>query len=306
MFKSIEISLSILLFLFPTVSYGVAGWSEVDLDRSVVKIGTGCTGTRISNEGHILTARHCFNGCLISGGFVEVERLFPEHGWQSPKLYKLNQEATCATTVDGEATDISVLAIGPGFMTPMEQGSLSYLDSSLYEEFLEKSYLHNGDFAIVKEQVTSETSCRNVSWSKTNINEEVVFRGYPSRSTGRPDGRNSDGYSMLEGRGVVIASIFDNACVSENAQNYESLVMRYDREDLILSTVDNLPGGSGSALLNRGGEIIGVINSQYRQGIDVQSTYCSGSTVAIPMHHISKVLDESGHGDQVQNYFNCQ
>ena len=298
-----------LLLITPSLSFGVAGWSMISEDSSVVQIGN-CTGTRISNDGHILTARHCFNGCLISGNFVEINQLFPEYGWRSAKLYKLNQRASCSTTIDGHKKGIEVVATGPGFMIPTEQRSLIVLASDIYNDFLKRSYLHNGDFAIIKEETTKKTSCRNVNWDRVNQKDQVTFRGFPIESSGRPLGRNSNGVSLFEGSGVIVGSILENSCIGEDEYHSKgliNLINRYDRDDLLLSTVDNLPGVSGSSLLNNSGEIIGVINSQYRKGIDVQSTYCSGSTVAIPMHHIRSLLEEGGFKEeQIHNFFDCQ
>ena len=71
----------------------------VERDSSVLRIEDGfgsCTGTRISRNGHILTARHCLNACLISGNYVESVRIYPEFGYQSPTLYLFprSEEAT--------------------------------------------------------------------------------------------------------------------------------------------------------------------------------------------------------------------
>jgi hypothetical protein len=294
----------IYVFFRPLTSFGVVGWEQVQEDLSVVKVGEGCTGTRVSSEGHILTARHCFNGCLIAGGFVDADQLFPEYGWQSPKLYHLNQTAVCLTEIDGVEKQVEILAIGPGFMTPMEQGSLIYTAPELYNEFLEQSFFHNGDFAIIKEQ-TDVTSCKRDNWNDPTDGAEVFFRGFPSATTGRPNGRDSDGESLLESHGVIVGSILENSCIDKNTTNLNTLPLRYDREEILLSTVDNVPGGSGSALLNSDGEIIGLINSQYRQGIDVQSTYCSGSTVAISMRHIKSLLEETDIVNDIQVIFNC-
>jgi len=291
---------------FPLRVFAVSGWSYIGTDSAVVKVGDGCTGTRISNDGHVLTARHCFTDCLINSSSVEEEVLFPEFGWRSQKLYKLKSTAFCEASINGVDEVIEILAIGPGFMTPMEQSSLVHFDKELYTNFLNKSYFHNGDFAIIKVQESQVASCKKVSLEPLDNNKEVSFRGYPMQSTGRPDGRNSDGKSLLEGSGFVIDSVFENSCIDEQAHNSEALRLRYDRSDLILSTVDNLPGGSGSALLNVENRIIGLVNSQYRQGIDIHSTYCSGSTVAVSIEHIFKLLDEMGFGEDKNKFFNCE
>lgn len=296
------------IFLFSNFSYAVSGWVKVHSDSSVVKIngssGGACTGTRVSKDGYILTARHCFNGCLISGGFVDSYSLFPEYGWRSPKLYQMNKKATCSISINDEVKNVEVVAIGPGFMIPTEQRSLSLYDKDLYLSFLEKSYFHNGDFAIIKED-SSTQNCKSVNWASALEGEDVHYHGYPSKSFGRPEGRNSDGESLLKGEGVVSSSIVNSSCLGSNAKNIDELIVRFDREDVMLSTVDNLPGASGSSLLNNSGEIVALINSHYRFGVDVEKTYCSGATVAIPTYHILRQLEVMGFGQKIDEFFSC-
>ncbi len=297
---------SILFITIP--SWSQPGW-EPFFDETVVRFGEfgsgTCTGTRISHQGHILTARHCFDACLISGGFTEKTPLFPEFGWQSPQLYRQNKVATCSTLINGEKAEIEILASSPGFMIPIEQASLSQMDKTIHQSFLDQAFLHNGDFAIVREKTPIHTSCRKVSQKPLTSGEFVEFRGFPIASTGRPEGRNSSGKELLRGEGVVVSSILENSCISANTPFKEQLVNSYDREDIILSSLDVLPGASGSSLLNSQGEITGVINSIFRFKIDVLSTYCSGSAVAVPIasivHHLKKQVGLKS----VQEFFSC-
>lgn len=285
-----------LVFLSPLVLFAEAGWVKVEADPTIVKFQDSyghCTGTRISAEGHILTARHCFNQCLISGQFVNQQALFPEYGWQSPQLYTFpnDKKAVCRTTVDGVVKDIEILFTSSGFMTPSAQGSLSVSDPDIYNEFLDNHYLYNGDYAIVKEEVTQRTSCRELSVEPSLANDRVHYKGYPSASTGRPAGRDSDGQSLSLSQGYRTSSVSNNSCVPSE-QLTAQVLGRYDRSELYLSTVDVVPGASGSALLNTEGRIVGVINSVYSPRQNIYSHYCSGAAVAVSVARILQHLEE--------------
>ena len=168
------------LLLFPFELKAKSGWQTLPSDPSVVKIenssGT-CTGTFISNNGHILTARHCLHTCLIQEKAVQETIIFPDYGWQSPKLYRQNRVATCSLKLNGQETKVQVLSSGPGFMMPTEQASLQFYDKQVYNDFLEQGFLHNGDYALLKvdtseNQSSSDSSSDDAEESSTTDSSE--------------------------------------------------------------------------------------------------------------------------------------
>ena len=302
------------LNLFSVQAFSVPGWTAFKNDPSVVKITDGfgsCTGTRVSNDGYILTARHCFNTCLISKGFVDKRVIYPAEGWQSPVLYLFPNKKTayCLVELDGIKQEIEIVAASDGFMIPSQQASLSVYDMPKYLEYLNNNFLYNGDFAVIRTQKNNfdQASCRKVSRGLAGTQGgavKVYYLGYPSSSTGRPKGANSNGVSLLMGEGVTISSILKNACLGEKP-NKDSLKLRYDRTELLLSTVDVLPGASGAALLNEEGEIVGVINSVYQRGKDMYSEYCSGSAISLNINYVVNKIKNNLGENKVEQIFNC-
>ena len=280
--------------LYSDFSYSDPGWITVKEDRSVLRIednfGT-CTGTRVSRNGHILTARHCLNDCLISSNYVEPVRLYPEFGHRSPNLYLFtNRKPTyCDLSVNGESKTLKVVAASRGFMIPSEQRSLGVFDWNLYVSFLDNSYFHNGDFAILQDETSTGGECKSIGRYKLIPGDYVHYLGFPDATTGRPDGMNSDGNQLRMGRGRIIESISQNPC----ANITDRLKTRYDRDDLLLSTVDIVHGASGSSLLDRNGNVVGLLNSSFGQGVKISSQYCEGSAVAIKIETILGFLKEN-------------
>lgn len=302
-----------LLFLSLFISqmiYADAGWVKIPEDPTIVRLQDNfgrCTGTRISHQGHILTARHCFNQCLIAGQFVQTEILFPSVGWQSPKLYKFNSEnpAVCTMNVDGVEQELEVVFASGGFMTPSEQGSLSVSDPQVYDQLLESYFLYNGDYAVVKQRVDHPTSCRAVSTTAVEANETIYYMGYPTASMGgRPEGYESDGESLLLSRGHRVVSMAENTCIDTQSSTLAAVLKRYDRPEIFLSTIDVLPGASGSSVLNENGEIVAVVNSVYSPRVNMYQHYCSGSAVAVGVERILQHMAEEDF--PAQDVFDCE
>jgi len=243
---------------------------------------------------------------LISNEFVESERIYPEDGWRSPKLYEYDRgrKATCTMEVDGEMKDIDILSLSPKFMTEMEKGSMSIYDYPRYLSYLEQSFFHNGDYLIAQIQESRNTSCRRINLNSA-IGDDVSYKGYPAASRGRGV-RNSDGKSLLKSEGKVTESIRFNECIiASNPNNIEKLSVIYDRDEIILSSVDILPGASGSSLLNHKGEIIGLLNSTYTKGVDMYEKYCEGSAVAVRMNHILELAKKHLSSMELKEVFSC-
>lgn len=286
------------------------GWAPAGPDKTIVKLkdnfGT-CTGTRISNEGHILTARHCFNACLISKKYATSERIYPEDGWQSPKLYTFDKkaEAICELKIDGIPSKVKILATSPSFMTEMDKGSMSRFDYPRYLDYENKSFFQSGDFLIAKQLDVKNTSCRRTSLNLGSVTS-VHYKGYPAASKGRP-GRNSDGKNLMLAEGHLVDSITTNPCVPRNNSiSMDRLKDTYDRPELQLSSVDILPGASGSSLLNQDGEIIGLLNSTYAYRVDIYEHYCSGSAVAIKLSHVLELARNHMSDPEISDAFDCR
>lgn len=302
--------LCFLAFLTPSLSFADPGWSQVTQVENgpIVKIekirgGGTCTATVISDEGHMLTARHCFNGCIIQNETTSTRNLFPEYGYRSPKLYSPDYSSgiTCDVLLDGNPSSVVLLTGSHSFMIPSEQGSLGMYDADMYYEFLESNYMHNGDFVIIQSSAPLNRSCLQIEdKNPLRIGSDVLYYGYPSASTGRPAGRNSDGNSLLRSQGFVSPTIQDNSCISSPAS--EGTVRRYDREEIVLSTVDIIPGASGSSLLNTNLKVVSLLNSSYYSGDNnFYQHYCSGSAVGVSIESVLEQAVLSNPGFQISD-----
>ena len=141
---------------------------------------------------------------------------------------------------------------------------------------------------FLKDDTDKGSQCKSIGNTELRVGERVHYIGYPNATTGRPIGTDSNGDQLSMGQGHIIESILENPCVIGS----EKLKTKYDRDELLLSTVDIVPGASGSSLLDKDGNIVGLLNSSFSQGVNIFSQYCEGSAVAIKIGSILNFLEE--------------
>lgn len=296
MYRLAAVAVSTILVLGGGNLAAEMGWQPVESGsqaaKAIVRIksqfGT-CTGTRISTQGHVLTARHCLNQCLINSGQVEPEVLFPDQRG-SYQLYhiRLNPRARCRFEIDGVEKEVQVIAAGVGFMIPSEERALPRYDETLHRSLVERGFIQRSDYAVIREIGPQSSECLHLSENDALPEELVHYMGYPGASTGRGE-FDSDGSTLLQGRGEVVTSILESSCIEEVSSTEEELRFSYEQPEQILSSVDLLPGASGSALLNSNNEIVALLYSTFWP-VDRWSEYCSAAAVGLRISYLRRVL----------------
>lgn len=271
-------------------------YSELEPDaglkayRSAVHLfesqGNRCTATEISSAGHLLTARHCLQKCLIRSGVFQLKKE------QGVDYFTLNQEklgqATCPVNIDGVEENVVVEATSPGLVVYMDQPGLRSVNPALFRRMYDEGYTELGDFAVVRRPVAGG-ACVPLSLDRPA--GEVTSLGYPSE-TSRPDGFNSDGSQLYFTSGRVLGSVRENACFAElSASQQEKALKDYDHPGAFMSTLDAIHGSSGSSVLNAKGEVVGVFATMFIHPTrDPDKFYCHGSAKALSVEHIRKMI----------------
>jgi hypothetical protein len=245
-----------------------------------------CTATEVSSAGHLLTARHCLQKCLITSGVFQLRR---ELGVD---YFVLNREklgrATCPVSIDGVEENVVVEATSPGLVVYMDQAGLRSMNPALFKKMYDEGYTELGDFAIVRRPVPGG-ACVPLSLERPV--GAVSSLGYPS-DTSRPDGFNSDGSQLYYTRGEVLGSVRENACFGElSALQQERAVKDYDHPGAFMSTLDAIHGSSGSSVLNEKREVVGVFATMFiHPSRDPDKFYCRGSAKALSVEHIHRMF----------------
>lgn len=243
-----------------------------------------CTATEISSAGHLLTARHCMQKCLITSGVFQWKQE------QGVDYFVLNREklgkATCPVSIDGVEENVVVEATSPGLVVFMDQPGLRSVNPGLFRKMYDEGYTELGDFLVVRRPVPG--SCVPLGLDRPS--GEVSSLGFPSE-TSRPDGFNSDGAQLYYTRGEVIGSVRENSCFGElNAAQQEKAQKDYDHPGAFMSSLDAIHGSSGSSVLNAKGEVVGVFATMFIHPERApDKSYCRGSAKALSVEHIRKM-----------------
>lgn len=255
-----------------------------------------CTAAFISNAGHILTARHCMQKCLIRSGIFQMV-----YEQKAVSYFHLNQQklgkAECSALLDGEPVDLIIESTSPGLIVSMDEKSLQSLNPQLFKNLVEQSYTSKGDFVIARVKNSSHsTSCIPLA-KKPALTRDLVHNfAYPT-ATNRPDGWNSDGLSFYATTGEVISGIAKNSCVIDaklSETQLRKLEKEFDEDTAFMSTLDAIYGSSGAPVISSNGEVVGILTNVYRPDFakpheEPKARYCSGSAKALRIEHILSI-----------------
>jgi len=272
------------------------------LNRAVVLLNSPsgrCTGTYVSSDGAILTARHCLQICLIRSGVVrEVSEQDGAIVFYETVPERLGV-ATCELEINGVPQTVTVEATGPGFVMPFNMSGLSSLNPALMKDLIARGYTSSGDFAIVRQRVTTPTACVALAQAPAQPGDFVQSIEYPA-ATERPDGYNSDGEQAYASGGVVAHSIAENSCVVEAsppAERLARLMATFDDASSFVSSLDSNHGASGSPVFNAKGEVVGILINIYRhtsitqkQEDEPEVRFCLGSSKALRIERVLSFL----------------
>lgn len=230
-----------------------------------------CSGAYISDEGHMLTATHCLEGCFRSKPV------------DSPR-----KNLTCTLDINGKKKKVRVLMMS---VCPANQVIKESLEGK-------ESCPDEADIAIVlPETPPADFACLGISTSVAAVNDSVTALGHPG-STSRPDGGNSDGAGMYASYGRVVQQ--DYCTVTEGKNLYTSRLngVEKTRDHFIQTTVDVVPGSSGGPLINSKGEIVGV--TSFITSPHSQERECKGGTFFEPLTSIDGMTTRWGTRGEIE------
>lgn len=289
-------------------------WSEI-LDKSPellhhrsavhsLKNDNGdCTATTISDQGHILTARHCVTKCLIRSRYftAKVEQGVLNYFERDDSK---TQPSECPATIDGQNVTIQIEITSPGLIFSFDEPGFKSIAGELYRDMAARGYTSQGDFAIFKIKGASPSPCMGLSSTPARPGETQRTLGYPSQ-TFRPDGHNSDGVGLFYSKGTVIPSITENRCVMSagfDATKMTKIIATHDLDFQYISTLDAIHASSGTAAINDAGHVTGILTNIFDleeftklESDKPMNRYCEGSTKALRTEVILKSLRAQGY-----------
>jgi hypothetical protein len=297
-----------------------------------------CSGTIISPDGYIISARHCFDRCFDEQYALSESTSQPE-GNQIQRVNRSKLPLTCQIGFNGAIQDVTVVATGDCKLGEPQQVGSKTSNENL--ELRRGGCGSNGDFTIFKVDGQPPLKCSPACARSLGPGEDVWGVGFPSE-THRGDGHDSNGKSKYVSAGQVNCGLRDNedfksllagqpisALISQFRDIAEKIklnrpqagadeiylsllkfIARTDGEKtgIIPSSTDFAPGSSGGGLFDDQGCLIGVNvsvddylqNSEHSKARKVQ-----GGANSISIARVQEILRSQTASESFRTYFNC-
>jgi V8-like Glu-specific endopeptidase len=228
-----------------------------------------CTGTLISKEGHILTARHCVDSSIellqLSGkeeapeiitapDFFLFEKQHKDIHVQTYNLHNITEHLGVPVIVNRTHYYSKIIALGPGTLSPRFSSSLEDPKSDsfrMHSTYSDQGYSSGGDFAIIQIPEFKGRSCYRMTTKEVTSNAKLHSIAYPCLK--------EDGKDWPQRRKTKKNTFFPKGKL------YETL---YIPQGSIISELNMEVCNSGSSLFNEANEIVGVIHSGYLEDTD--------------------------------------
>lgn len=235
--------------------------------------GGGCTGTKLTEDGDVLTAFHCLKECLFKQNWFdthedtanlsgEAVRVFRQTRAHAPVTCKLLVPFMEVQVIDAPKCIAYVLK---------ENGDLGRVSESAPGDCDKSQDVLT--FRMQQPEFLKDLTCAPLSSGPApHVNDRVFSVGYPSATFfGKED---SDGKNMYRSRGRVMRQ---QSCewTSPNGGRLRSSFPFEVGLHVLQVSVSAVPRSSGSPLFNRYGEIIGVASGIYSPLMSPGS-YCAG------------------------------
>lgn len=258
-----------------------------------------CTGVAVSNDGYILTAKHCLCAELINHHL-------------SQELATANGARWCQNSNQIPNAPIREGKWGDGVITPrlkgisdtqptvVAVGKRAYITWENSENFFANNsemVLLDDDWAILKYKVSEPINCVRVSKKDPKVGDSVWAIGVP----GYVENEKNIDRSFYVSRGRAITSRTQlQAFAPFFLKSPRHVLGSEDPKRQFLSTTILLPGYSGSGLFNDQGELLAINTStlELKNKIDLGA----GST---RIDYIQKEVDRLLGAQRTQEIFNC-
>lgn len=237
-----------------------------------------CSGSYISDSGHIATAGHCLDQCM----FGEQNSI-------------QNTTGKCELNINGTMTSVRILSMASCTQRQIRQANAQM-------EGFDPSCANQSDVAIVIAENRPENfACLAMAQGEVD-SEDLFTMGIPNR-TRRGDGFDSDGSTLQFSTGRIFPKSETSCIVGANGiltdrifgrhqpgnrLSLPELSVRILGQHDVRTTIDGVNGNSGGPLMNEHAEILGVGSARlFNQQRDLSKVSCLGTML------FSRFPDES-------------
>lgn len=306
-------------------------WSQIAEDNkySVIKFTAGsgrCTGTVISDQGHVLTAAHCFQDCLKREGLYKAVNISIDGAQSKYWVATLTHDRPIHCTVryknltyglDEFITEtVELQAISPGRVL------LNYSDSDIddlvdFEKATGKlSQLRDenigrisGDYLVFSATGTPRACVATAGTTPTEY-ASLMSLSYPSFTVGRNEGVNTNGRDLY----ASVGQKNSNGVLDSNSAYIEKITAQhgihdvsqiYNNHAIIWSDIDSRSGASGAPVFNRLSELSAVVIYNACDAYHAVREGCRNSTASLSVQSIKSSIQRRYGPELAQSVFNC-
>ncbi len=248
--------------------------------------GVNCTGTFISNTGHLLTALHCVASCLQRSGAVERSLALEEpvkfEAYRSTangpiktrKVYAYKysvdderlsaNDLICPGLLGSRRQDFKiVLAGGKGWLSPKNAlAEFSKREPAAYRSLLDEGYEHDTDFAVLQATGYKNKSCLSLAPEGPAENEKLQAIAYACVDRAEI---KTEGHTPLYSRGRKTNGFRESEYfIARGPKGLEFDFSVLERKDIFFSSLDMEKCGSGTAILDERFNVRGVATRIYK------------------------------------------
>jgi hypothetical protein len=257
-----------------------------------------CSGVYVSNQGHILTALHCFEGA------------YPKDMQNAPakNIHGRWEYGFQPQTVFGPGRRHQ-----PGYLQDLYINEKSYEKAQIVfsGERLGVNYLDTSaeDFIILKVPVEGKTVCSPISFKRPQSGELVWSYGFPSGFVERNGQSVGDSVTLRISNGRVKSTVAQtigravDAVRSEeeiSMQEFLSDTMEYQKYTYLIST-DVDEGMSGGPIFDKRGRVIGNLALAVPTLLPSDKKRANIQSIAGLIQSMRKVMTE----EEIQEVFDC-
>lgn len=310
--------------------------------KSVVKfevLGAGrCSGVKISNQGHVLTAMHCFESCLRAKAFYNVLNIENEMRTDYYAIIDQTRLPICDIRFKDYAFDINddfinepkigeakVLATGVGkiLLNPTNPNIDSIFDFySANKKTLTE--LRNvgvgriiGDFVVFQSDSFISNDCSQVVKDQSiKSPRELLSISFPNYTFSRSSGVNPNGRSQY----VSLGKVSDNGILSSSSLFVKSLLDENEKEDvrlaythknyagnddIIWANYDALSGSSGSPTFTMEAKVFSLTTFNICDQFSARHQGCQFSSGGVRISKIVNDLKFNFSQEKINSFFEC-